>query len=87
MFQQPNAEGITIVLVTHDPKVAAYAHRTIRVLDGMVEGDEANPSHSSEIGVEPEPGAARIGAVLLQLLNLQFPGSSPLTCIGKCKPH
>ncbi len=64
MFQQLNAEGITIVLVTHDPKVAAYAHRTIRVLDGMVEGDEANPSHSSEIGVEPEPGAARIGAVL-----------------------
>ena len=28
MFQQLNAEGITVVLVTHDPKVAAYAHRT-----------------------------------------------------------
>ena len=40
MFQRLNAEGITVVLVTHDPKVAAYAHRTIRVVDGMVESDE-----------------------------------------------
>ena len=44
MFQQLNAEGITVILVTHDPNVAAYAHRTIRIVDGMVEGDEANPS-------------------------------------------
>ncbi|WP_406694199.1 ABC transporter permease [Singulisphaera sp. Ch08] len=40
MFQQLNAAGITVVLVTHDPKVAAYAHRTIRVVDGMIESDE-----------------------------------------------
>jgi macrolide transport system ATP-binding/permease protein len=44
MFQQLNAEGITVVLVTHDPKVAAYASRTIRIVDGMVEADERNPS-------------------------------------------
>ena len=41
MFQQLNAEGITVILVTHDPKVAAYAHRTIRISDGLIEGDEA----------------------------------------------
>ena len=41
MFQQLNAEGITVILVTHDPKVAAYAHRTIRIVDGLIEGDEA----------------------------------------------
>ncbi len=29
MFQQLNAEGITVILVTHDANVAAYAHRTI----------------------------------------------------------
>ncbi|MCE5267917.1 MAG: ABC transporter permease [Planctomycetaceae bacterium] len=40
MFQQLNAEGITVVLVTHDPKVATYAHRTIRIVDGMIESDE-----------------------------------------------
>ena len=40
MFQQLNAEGITVVLVTHDPSVAAYAHRTIRIVDGLIAGDE-----------------------------------------------
>jgi len=44
MFQQLNAEGITVLLVTHDPKVAAYAHRTIRIADGVIEGDEMNAS-------------------------------------------
>ncbi len=42
MFQKLNAEGITVLLVTHDPKVADYAHRTIRITDGLVEGDEVN---------------------------------------------
>ena len=41
MFQQLNAEGITVILVTHDPKVATFAHRTIRLADGLVEGDDA----------------------------------------------
>ena len=40
MFQQLNAEGITVILVTHDAKVAAYAHRTIHIADGLIEGDE-----------------------------------------------
>ena len=31
-----------MLLVTHDPKVASYAHRTIRITDGLVEGDEIN---------------------------------------------
>ena len=42
MFQRLNAEGITVVLVTHDPKVAAFAHRTVRIADGLIEGDETN---------------------------------------------
>jgi len=41
MFQQMNESGITVVLVTHDPKVASYAHRTIRVVDGLVADDDA----------------------------------------------
>ena len=47
MFQQLNAEGITVILVTHDPKVAAYAHRTIRIADGLIEGDERRRSHAA----------------------------------------
>ena len=29
-------EGKTVILVTHDPKVAEYAHRTIRLEDGRI---------------------------------------------------
>jgi ABC-type lipoprotein export system ATPase subunit len=32
----------TFVLVTHDAAVAARAHRTIRMRDGLIEGDELN---------------------------------------------
>ena len=42
MFQELNTAGITVVLVTHDPKVASYAHRTIRVTDGLIEEDAPN---------------------------------------------
>lgn len=45
MFQQLNAAGLTVILVTHDPKVAAYADRVIRVVDGLiVEDDHAGRS-------------------------------------------
>jgi ABC-type lipoprotein export system ATPase subunit len=38
MFQQLNSvDGITILLVTHDPGVAHYARRIIRIKDGLLE--------------------------------------------------
>jgi macrolide transport system ATP-binding/permease protein len=48
MFQQLNAEGITVILVTHDPSVAEYAHRVIRISDGMVENDVINRSGNGD---------------------------------------
>jgi putative ABC transport system ATP-binding protein len=32
-------QGITVIMVTHETDIAAYAERTIRFLDGRVEGD------------------------------------------------
>ncbi len=34
------SEGTTVVLVTHDPRVAAYADREVIVRDGMVTSPE-----------------------------------------------
>jgi ABC-type lipoprotein export system ATPase subunit/ABC-type antimicrobial peptide transport system permease subunit len=44
MFQRLNSQGITIILVTHDAKVAGYAHRTIRIADGLIEEPPHRPS-------------------------------------------
>lgn len=41
LFKQLNEEdGITILIVTHDPKVAASCKRVIRMADGLIETDE-----------------------------------------------
>src|SRR5205085_1440977 len=44
IFQQLNREqGITVILVTHDPEVAQHARRIISVRDGAVASDEGVP--------------------------------------------
>ncbi|MGH1503058.1 MAG: ABC transporter ATP-binding protein [Acidimicrobiales bacterium] len=41
LFAEVNAAGRTLVMVTHDPAMAAIADRTIRVVDGRVADDGA----------------------------------------------
>jgi len=37
LFQELNGQGITIILVTHEPDIAAYTQRIIRMRDGKIE--------------------------------------------------
>jgi putative ABC transport system ATP-binding protein len=39
LFEQLNQEGITLVVVTHDPEVAARARRQITLRDGLIISD------------------------------------------------
>jgi putative ABC transport system ATP-binding protein len=39
LFERLHESGNTIILVTHEPEVAAHAHRTIHIRDGQVEKD------------------------------------------------
>jgi len=41
LLAELNGEGRTVVLVTHNPEVAARAKRTIRIEDGRIVADEA----------------------------------------------
>ncbi|OGO72751.1 MAG: macrolide ABC transporter ATP-binding protein [Chloroflexi bacterium RIFCSPLOWO2_12_FULL_71_12] len=40
IFQSINAEGRTVVLVTHEPDVAAHCGRIVRMRDGVIASDE-----------------------------------------------
>jgi len=44
LFRQLSAEGRTIVLVTHDPDIAARTHRRIEIRDGRIARDHRNES-------------------------------------------
>ncbi len=42
IFERIQANGNTIIIVTHEPDIAEHAHRIIRLRDGLVETDELN---------------------------------------------
>jgi putative ABC transport system ATP-binding protein len=46
LFAALHGQGQTIVIVTHEPVVAALCRRVVRVRDGNVESDEANLDHA-----------------------------------------
>ncbi|MBS7786279.1 ABC transporter ATP-binding protein [Flavobacterium sp. CYK-55] len=39
LFGEIHAQGNTVILVTHEEEIAAYANRVIRLRDGMIESD------------------------------------------------
>ncbi|MBK5276399.1 MAG: ABC transporter ATP-binding protein [Desulfuromonadales bacterium] len=41
LFQELNDQGITIIMVTHEPDIAAHARRRVLFRDGLIVGDEA----------------------------------------------
>jgi putative ABC transport system ATP-binding protein len=51
IFQKLNDEGLTIVLVTHEPDIAQFAKRSIQFRDGKIRRDEAilNRPRASEV--------------------------------------
>ena len=49
--------GITVLMVTHEPDMAAYARREIRFLDGCIETDVENPNPTT--GPAPMHSAAQ----------------------------
>jgi putative ABC transport system ATP-binding protein len=46
IFSQIHASGNTVVLVTHEEDIARYAHRLIRLRDGIIESDKRKATES-----------------------------------------
>jgi len=42
--------GITVLMVTHEPDMAAYAHRLVHFVDGLLASDVANPNPVAAAG-------------------------------------
>ena len=55
LLQRLNREGLTIVLVTHEPDIAAYAGRVMVFRDGRLLSDESRPA--------PQDAAAALAAL------------------------
>jgi len=47
LFSELNREGATVIIVTHDPEVAAEARRTIEMRDGRIVADRLNGSRAA----------------------------------------
>jgi putative ABC transport system ATP-binding protein len=57
LLRDLNQQGRTIVLITHEPDIAAFAQRVVRVRDGVIVSDESRPDFNPMIrgnaGVTP----------------------------------
>jgi len=50
-----NAEGMTVVMVTHDPEIGRRTHRQVRMMDGRIESDSGSIGSDSgaDNGADP----------------------------------
>jgi len=55
LFGELNDEGITVVLVTHEPDIAAHAKRQVRFFDGHIVHDSANDNDQANAPRDAAP--------------------------------
>ena len=58
MLEQINQEGTTIVMVTHDPELAARAQRNVHIVDGMATDIATEPTLAGTRTLERAPAVA-----------------------------
>jgi putative ABC transport system ATP-binding protein len=58
LVQSLHKSGITVVMVTHEPDIAAYADRLVVVRDGRILSDEKQAPHDAAADLAAMPGKA-----------------------------
>ncbi len=52
LFDALHAEGQTVIIVTHEPDIAAYCRRMVRLADGRIQSDVRNSFRDAALGRE-----------------------------------
>jgi len=91
LFEQLNREGLTLVIVTHDPKVANWASRRVHIVDGRLTDltpGETRLSSSAVFDGEDRRAVSRSGITVRDMFTeamasmLARPGRMLLTVLG-----
>jgi len=76
ILEKLHGQGHTIILVTHDSDIAAYAHRIVRIADGRITSDEQKQKETvvkqlqiGETGNDVKSGLAVLGEALMMALR------------------
>lgn len=64
IFKSLNEEGVTIVMITHEPEIAAHARRTLHIRDGLLVGPDGKPLDRKAAPAAPAPAPALAAAAL-----------------------
>lgn len=74
MFEGLNAEGRTVIVITHEPDVAERSGRLIRLRDGRIVEDTGHFSGASAAAVAAAAAAAHIGPAKADFSAVGLPG-------------
>lgn len=67
LLQELSNQGHTLILITHDPEVAAHADRIIEIHDGHIIKDQLNPKKNQQPKQQLKPAPASTPSVGLEL--------------------
>ena len=51
VFEELSADGQTVVMVTHEPDIAAHARRVVVLRDGVIASDERREQFVCKVGL------------------------------------
>ena len=87
ILEKLHGEGHTIILVTHDSDIAAYAHRLVRIADGRITSDEQQQKGEADNQAETWRNGKGCQAGCGGPRRISENGVAFAACIIECEPR